>query len=66
MPRCHNCHGEMGEGTTSLEFHEDGLTITMSNIPALVYPVCGESRIRGPVAEYVSNLVDRVLEIERI
>jgi len=61
---CHVCGRELKEGTTTLTFHEDGLVISASHIPAWVCE-CGESRIKAPVAEYVSDLVDEILAFER-
>ena len=54
----------MHEGLTSLESYENGLTITVTRIPALVCE-CGEVVIKSSVAEYVSDLVDRIVELER-
>ena len=64
MATCHVCSRELKEGTTTLTFHEDGLVISVSHIPALVCE-CGESQIKAPVAEYVSDLVDEILAFER-
>ena len=55
----------MQEGLTNLEFHENGLTITVTRIPALVCE-CGEVVIKSSAAEYVSDLVDRIVELERV
>lgn len=65
MATCPICRKELHEGLTSLEFHEDGLTITVNRIPALVCE-CGEVVIKSSVAEYVSDLVDRIVELERV
>lgn len=64
MATCHICGRELKEGATTLTFHENGLVISVSCIPALICE-CGESRIKAPVAEYVSDLVDEVLAFER-
>ncbi len=65
MTTCPICRKELHEGLTSLEFHENGLTITITRIPALVCE-CGEVVIKSSVAEYVSDLVDRIVEFERV
>jgi YgiT-type zinc finger domain-containing protein len=65
MATCPICRKELHEGFTSLEFHENGLTITVTRIPALVCE-CGEVVIKSSVAEYVSDLVDRIVELERV
>ncbi len=64
MTVCHKCGKELKEGVTTLTFHENGLFISVSHIPALVCE-CGEARIKAPVAEYVSDLVDELLAFER-
>jgi YgiT-type zinc finger domain-containing protein len=65
MATCSICRKELYEGFTSLEFHENGLTITVTKIPALVCE-CGETVIKSSVAEYISDLVDRIVELERV
>ena len=65
MATCPICRREVHEGFTSLEFHENGLTITVTRIPALVCE-CGEVVIKSSVAEYVSDLVDRIVELEQV
>jgi YgiT-type zinc finger domain-containing protein len=60
MATCHLCGKELKEGFTTLTFQENGLVIQVSHIPALICE-CGESQIKAPVAEYVSDLVDKVL-----
>jgi YgiT-type zinc finger domain-containing protein len=65
MATCPTCRKELHEGLTSLEFQENGLTITVTEIPALVCE-CGEVVIKSSVAEYVSDLVDRIVELERV
>jgi YgiT-type zinc finger domain-containing protein len=64
MATCHECGRELKEGVTTLTFHENGLVVSVSHIPALVCE-CGEVRIKAPVAEYVSDLVDEILAFER-
>lgn len=60
MTNCHKCSKELKQGFTTLTFQENGLVIQVSHIPAMVCE-CTESRIKAPVAEYVSDLVDEVL-----
>ncbi|MBL7063225.1 MAG: YgiT-type zinc finger protein [Anaerolineae bacterium] len=72
MATCHVCRilrqssvqEELHEGFTSLEFHENGLTVTITGIPALVCE-CGEAVFKSSVAEYISDLVDEALAFER-
>ena len=64
MSKCHKCGREMHEGTVSLDFTVKGTMVTVSHIPAMVCP-CGDSRIKGSVAEYVSDLVDQAVALKR-
>lgn len=63
MATCHLCGKELKEETTTLTFHENGLVVRVEHIPALVCE-CGEVQIKAPVAEYVSDLVDELLDFE--
>ena len=64
MANCHICGRKLKEGFTTLTFQENGLVIQVSHIPALICE-CGEARIKAPVAEYVSDLVDGVLDFQQ-
>jgi len=64
MANCHVCGRKLEQGFTTLTFQENGLVVQVSHIPALICE-CGEARIKAPVAEYVSDLVDDVLNFQQ-
>lgn len=64
MPTCHKCRQKMTEGFTDLKFDGDGGSILVRHIPAFICS-CGESQIKGSIAKYVDNIVNRLIEVEK-
>lgn len=59
---CVLCNGETHEGTTTLEFAFDGVTVIVDGVPATVCDSCDEAYIDGPLGVSISEFAAEIAE----
>ena len=64
MPSCHKCRNKLSEGVKDLKLKENGMTITVKNVPVLSCSRCGEAVMKSSVAKYVHNLANEFTKIQ--
>lgn len=57
---CNSCNQEFTKATGTLTFEEEGLRITVGNVPLLRCVSCGEEFVPGPIAEEISEIVNEL------
>jgi YgiT-type zinc finger domain-containing protein len=61
MMKCVICkHGETHEGTTTVTFDRDGMTLVVKDVPAQVCPNCGEDYVDEHVAHEIPAIAERM------
>lgn len=53
-------HGETHEGTTTVTFDRDGMTLVVKDVPAQVCPDCGEDYVDEHVAHEILAIAERM------
>lgn len=64
MPSCHKCRNKLAEGFKNIKFKENGMTVTVKNVPVLSCSHCGEAVMKSSIAKYVHNLANELTKIE--
>ena len=59
--KCVICkHGETKEGTTTVTFDRDGMTLVVKDVPAHVCTNCGEDYVDEHVAHEILTIAERM------
>ena len=59
--KCVICkHGETREGTTTVTFERDGMTLVVKDVPAQVCTNCGEDYVNEQVAREILDIAERM------
>lgn len=59
--KCVICrHGETREGTTTVTFERDGMTLVVKDVPAQVCTNCGEDYVDEQVAREILDIAERM------
>jgi YgiT-type zinc finger domain-containing protein len=59
--KCVICrHGETREGTTTVTFERDGMTLVVKDVPAQVCTNCGEDYVDEHVAREILGIAERM------
>jgi YgiT-type zinc finger domain-containing protein len=59
--KCVICkHGETKEGTTTVTFEREGLTLVVKEVPAQVCANCGEDYVDDRVAHEILNIAENM------
>jgi len=59
--KCVICkHGETKNGTTTVTFERDGLTLVVKEVPARVCSTCGEEYVDDTVAREILGIAERM------
>lgn len=59
--KCVICkHGETREGTTTVTFDRDGMTLVVKDVPARVCTNCGEDYVNEHVAQEILTIAERM------
>ena len=62
MKICTECDTPTQLGLITIEFERKGIRATMSGIPAMVCPKCGEQYVPGEIASTVVMVVSRTID----
>jgi YgiT-type zinc finger domain-containing protein len=62
LQRCVLCKGETREGTTTLEFEFDVVTVVFEGVPAMLCDTCDEAYIDGPLGTAISGIATELAE----
>jgi YgiT-type zinc finger domain-containing protein len=62
MKVCSECGARTELREISIEFERKGVQATMSGIPAMVCPQCGEEYVPGEIASTVVDTVSRIID----
>ncbi len=62
MKICTECDTPTQWGLITIDFERKGIRATMSGIPALVCPKCGEQYIPGEIGSSVVTVVSRTID----
>jgi len=60
--RCSECGTKTELKAISLEVERHGIKATMTSVPAMVCPKCGEQYIPGEIADKVIDLLYHILD----
>jgi YgiT-type zinc finger domain-containing protein len=59
--KCVICrHGETREGTTTVTFERDGMTLVVKDVPAQICTNCGEDYVDEQVAREILGIAERM------
>ena len=59
--KCVICkHGETREGTTTVTFERDGMTLVVKDVPAQICTNCGEDYVDEQVAHEILGIAERM------
>ncbi|GAB6283995.1 MAG: hypothetical protein STSR0009_01940 [Methanoregula sp.] len=59
--KCVICkHGDAKEGTTTVTFDRNGMTLVVKDIPARICTNCGEDYVNEPIAHENLTLAERM------
>ena len=62
LQHCVLCNGDTREGTTTLEFAFDDVTVIIEGVPAMLCDSCDEAYIDGPLGTAISELATELAE----
>jgi YgiT-type zinc finger domain-containing protein len=62
MQICTECNTPTQLGLVIIDFERKGIRATMSGIPAMVCPECGEQYIPGEIASSVAMVISRTID----
>ena len=59
--KCIICkHGDMKEGTTTVTFERDGMTLVVKDVPARICTNCGEDYVDEQIATEILAIAERM------